>query len=130
MLEMLHNAVFKKQLLFKTVLMDFWYASMKVMKAIEHLSKIYYVPLKRNRLANDTDGVKPHQQVRDLSWTQTETQQGKRVHINKFPNGHQVKLFRIASSNGHTEYIATNDFYLNQMRSGCDSPRMSSALED
>ena len=89
--------------------MDSWYASMKVMKAIEHLSKIYYVPLKRNRLVNDTDGVKPHQQVRDLSWTQTETQQGKRVHINKFPKGHQVKLFRIASSNGHTEYIATND---------------------
>ena len=89
--------------------MDTWYASMKVMKAIEHLSKIYYVPLKRNRLVNDTDGVKPHQQVRGLSWTQTETRQGKRVHINKFPKGHQVKLFRIASSNEHTEYIATND---------------------
>lgn len=109
LLEMLRNAYFKKQLPFKTVLMDAWYASMKVMKAIERLSKIYYVPLKRNRLVNDTEGVQPHQQVRDLSWTQTETQQGKRVHINKFPKGHQVKLFRIASSNGHTEYIATND---------------------
>lgn len=31
------------------------------------------------------------------------------MHINKFPKGHQVKLFRIASSNGHTVYIATND---------------------
>ena len=109
LLEMLHNAYFKKQLPFRTVLMDAWYASMKVIKAIERLSKIYYVPLKRNRLVNDTDGVKPHQQVRDLSWTQTETRQGKRVHINKFPKGHQVKLFRIASSTGHTEYIATND---------------------
>ena len=106
---MLHNAVFKKHLLFRTVLMDAWYASMKVMKAIEKLSKIYYVPLKRNRLVNDTDGVEPHQQVRDLSWTQTEIRHGKRVHINKFPKGHQVKLFRIASSNGHTVYIATND---------------------
>ena len=109
LLEMLHTAYFKKHLPFRTVLMDSWYASMKVIKAIEQLSKIYYVPLKRNRLVNDTDGVKPHQQVRDLSWTHTETQQGKRVHINKFPKGHQVKLFRIASSNGHTVYIATND---------------------
>ena len=76
LLEMLHNAVFKKQLPFRTVLMDAWYASMKVIKAIEKLSKIYYVPLKRNRLVNDTDGVKPHQQVKDLSWTETETRRG------------------------------------------------------
>ncbi len=79
------------------------------MTSIEKLSKIYYVPLKRNRLVNDTDGVEQHQQVQDLCWTQAEIRQGKRVHINKFPNGHQVKLFRIASSNGHTVYIATND---------------------
>ena len=109
LLDMLQNAVFKKQLPFRTVLMDSWYASMQVMKAIEKLSKIYYVPLKRNRLVNDTDGVEPHQQVQKLSWTQTETQHGKHVHIKKFPKGHQVKLFRLVSSNGRTEYIATND---------------------
>jgi len=109
LLEMLQNAYLKKQLPFRTVLMDAWYASMKVMKAIEHLSKIYYVPMKRNRFVNDTDGAQPHQQVKDLSWTQTETRHGKRVHINKFPKAHQVQLFRIASSNGHTVYIATND---------------------
>ena len=89
--------------------MDAWYGSMKVMKAIERLSKIYYLPLKRNRLVNDTDGVQPHQQVRDLSWSQTEIRQGKRVHIKKFPKGHQVKLFRMVSSKGRTEYIVTND---------------------
>lgn len=91
---MLQNAYFKKQLPFRTVLMDSWYASMQVMKAIEKLSKIYYVPLKRNRLVNDTDGVEPHQQVQDLSWTQIESRQRKRVHIKKFPKGYQVKLFR------------------------------------
>lgn len=109
LLEMMHNAYFKKQLPFRIVLMDSWYASMKVMKAIERLSKIYYLPLKRNRLVNDTDGVEPHQQVQNLSWTDAEIRQGKRVHINKFPKGHQVKLFRIVSSNGGTVYIATND---------------------
>lgn len=49
LLDMLHNAYFKKHLQFRTVLMDAWYVSMKVMKAIERLSKFYYAPLKRNR---------------------------------------------------------------------------------
>lgn len=109
LLDMLQNAVFKKQLPFRTVLIDSWYASMKVMKAIERLSKIYYMPLKSNRLVNDTDGEQPHQQVRGLSWSQTEIRQGKRVHIKKFTKGHQVKLFQIESSKGRTEYIVTND---------------------
>ena len=34
---------------------------------------------------------------------------GSLIVVNKFPKGHQVKLFGIASSNGHTEYVATND---------------------
>ena len=108
LLDMLHNAVFKKQLPFRTVLMDSWYVSMKVMKAIEKLSKVYYAPLKRNRLVNDTDGVEPHQQVQNLSWSLPETTRGKRVH-SRFPKGHQVKLFRIVSDTGRTEYIVTND---------------------
>ncbi len=60
LLEMLHNADFKKQIPFRTVLIDSWYVCMKVMKAIEKLSKLDYAPLKRNRLVNDTDGVEPH----------------------------------------------------------------------
>ena len=109
LLDMLHAAYFKKQLPFRTVLMDSWYVSMKVMKAIEALSKVYYAPLKRNRLVNDTDGVEPHQQVQNLSWSLPETTRGKRVHIKRFPKGHQVKLFRIVSDTGRTEYIVTND---------------------
>ena len=109
LLDMLHDAYFKKQLSFRTVLMDAWYVSMKVMKAIATLSKVYYAPLKRNRLVNDTDGVEPHQQVQDLSWSPSETTQGKRVHIKRFPKGYQVKLFRIVSDTGRTEYIVTND---------------------
>ena len=53
--------------------------------------------------------VEPHQQVKDLSWSPSETTRGKRVHIKRFPKGHQVKLFRIVSDTGRTEYIVTND---------------------
>ena len=42
-------------------------------------------------------------------WTLAETTQGQLVHIKKFPKGHQVKVFRLASDSGRTEYIATND---------------------
>ena len=107
--EMLHNAYFVKNLPFQGVLVDSWYASLAVLKKIESLSKVYYAPLKRNRLVNDSDGGDPHKRIEDLTWTEAELQQGKRVHMRKFPRGHQVKLFRIASASGRTEYIVTND---------------------
>ena len=107
--EMLRNAYFVKCLPFRTVLIDAWYASMPVMKAIQAISKIYYAPLKRNRLVNDSEGVGAHKRVEALTWTEAELQHGKLLHIKKFPKDHQVKLFRIASASGRTEYIATND---------------------
>ena len=107
--DMLSNAHFVKCLPFRTVLIDAWYASMRVMKAIQSLCKIYYAPLKSNRLVNDSDGVDAHKRVDALTWTEAQRRHGKRVHIKKFPRGHQVKLFRIASASGRTEYIVTND---------------------
>ena len=107
--DMLGNAYFVKHLPFRTVLIDSWYASMRVMKAIDAISKIYYAPLKCNRLVNDSDGVEDHKRVDALTWTAGELRHGKRAHIKKFPKNHQVKLFRIVSTSGRTEYIATND---------------------
>ena len=107
--DMLQNAYFVKCLAFRTVLIDSWYASMDVMKAIQALSKIYYAPLKRNRLVNDSNGVDPHKRIDALTWTAAEMRHGKLVHIKKFPKGYQVKLFRIVSDSGRTEYIVTND---------------------
>jgi len=37
--------------------MDSWYAAQKLMALIEQLGKIYYCPLKRNRLVDDSGGV-------------------------------------------------------------------------
>lgn len=108
LLDMLKNAHFVKRLPFQTVLIDAWYASMEVMKAIEGISKNYYIPLKRNRLVS-TSVDTPYQRVEALTWTPTQATEGQRVHIKKFPKGHQVKVFRLASGSGRTEYIATND---------------------
>ena len=108
LLDMLSNAYFVKCLAFRTVLIDSWYASMDVMKAIEALSKVYYAPLKRNRLVS-TSVASDYQRVEALTWTHAEAIEGKLVHIKKFPKGHEVKLFRLVSGSGRTEYIATND---------------------
>ena len=108
LLDMLRNAHFVKRLPFRRVLIDAWYASMTVMKAIEALSKVYYAPVKRNRLVS-TSVETPYKRVQELAWTDAQASQGCLVHIKKFPKGHQVKVFRIASDSGRTEYIATND---------------------
>lgn len=89
------------------MLIDAWYAAMAVMKAIAAISKVYYAPLKRNRLVSISVDT-PYQRVEASSWTQTEVVEGQVVHIKKFPKGHQVKVFRIVSASGRTAYIATN----------------------
>lgn len=51
--DMLH-LVYHKLLPFDTVLMDTWYAVHSLMLYIDSLHKIYYCPLKNNRLVDDT----------------------------------------------------------------------------
>jgi hypothetical protein len=65
--EMLLDVVNKKQLPFARVLMDSWYASQKVMLLIDDLGKIYYCPLKKNRLVDDTGGVEKYKQIQTLN---------------------------------------------------------------
>ncbi len=108
--ELLDNALYDKGLPLRGVLMDSWYAERKLMLHIEHLKKVYYCPLKDNRHVDDSGGVRGYQRVDSLSWTESEVQQGKTLHIKDFPKGHPVNLFRLVLSTKRTDYIATNDF--------------------
>lgn len=109
MQEMLRNCVHQKQLLFRAVLMDSWYATKEIMLAIEAYQKIYYCPLKDNRQVDDSGGSQPYQRVDTLEWTEAEKQHGKIVKIKGFPGKHKVKLFRVVLSTKRTDYIVTND---------------------
>jgi hypothetical protein len=109
MLEMLDTVLYSKELPFKTVLMDSWYASMEIIKHIESLGKLYYCPLKNNRHVDDTDGKETHKRVDKLQWSETQQEQGKLIHLKKMPKGHRVKLFRLASSTERKDYVITND---------------------
>jgi hypothetical protein len=46
---MILNTINNKKIPFKTVLMDSWYATQRLMRLIDNLGKIYYCPLKSNR---------------------------------------------------------------------------------
>jgi hypothetical protein len=107
--EMLDNALHDKQLPFRGVLMDTWYADRKLMLHIERLGKVYYCPLKDNRRVDETDGQQPYQRVDELIWSDDEQVHGKLIHIKAFPKGHRVKLFRLVLSTERTDHIATND---------------------
>jgi hypothetical protein len=107
--EMLDNAIAHKKLPFRTVLMDSWYATKKLMLHIDKAGKIFYCPLKSNRKVDDSGGTKPYQAVSELSWTSQEMDQGKLIKINEFPGDYKVKLFRVVVNSDRTDWVVTND---------------------
>jgi hypothetical protein len=108
LLDMWRTIIHVEKIPFRTVLMDSWYASMKVMKTIEQAGKIYYCPLKSNRQIT-LDAEATYSRVDALTWTDEALQAGKLVHLKKFPKGHFLKLFRLVVSSHRTDYVVTND---------------------
>ena len=107
--DMLTRAVADKQLPFATVLMDTWYATKDLMLFIEVLGKLYYCPLRDNRMVDDSAGEHAYQRVDALQWSPHELHQGKTVKIRGFPKHHKVKLFRVVVSAHRTDWVVTND---------------------
>jgi len=110
MKDMLKNVHHNKGLSYAYVLMDSWYATKDMMLFIhEDLQKIFYCPVKSNRLVSDRLDEKPRHAVRDLNWTKGDLEQGKSVEIKGFPRGSLWQLFRIDVSPGRMEFVVTND---------------------
>lgn len=107
--EMLTNLHYDKQLPFRAVLMDSWYATKALMLFIESLQRYYYCPLKDNRQVDDSGGTHPYQRVDALNWTEHELQHGKQIKLKGFPKDHKVQCFRVAVSTHRTDWIVTND---------------------
>src|SRR5947209_8171310 len=108
--EMFDLVIHHKQLEFRCVLMDTWYASRQFMLHIEREGKIYYGPVQANRQVDEGDGTPvTYQRVDALEWSQEEKLSGKNVHVKDFPKGHRLQLFRLVVSTDRTDYIVTND---------------------
>jgi hypothetical protein len=106
--DMFDEAIAGKNLPFRTVLMDSWYATKDLMTHIDQSGKVFYCPLKSNRKVDDSQGESPYKAVSELEWFGDEMRRGKLVKIHGFPRDYKVKLFRVAATN-RTEYVATND---------------------
>ena len=108
--DMLTNLVHHKKLPFKTILMDTWYSSQELMKYIDvDIKKIYYCPLKENRLVDDSGGKEKYKKVNELNWSEIELAKGKMIKIKNFPADKKVKLFRVTATDSRTDFVCTND---------------------
>ena len=107
--DMMNNLVYHKKITFKTVLMDSWYATKRIILLVEKLERIYYCPVKKNRLVDESGGVNDYENIENLQWSKEELKKGKIVKINKFPKAHKVKLFRVPISTNRTDFVITND---------------------
>jgi SRSO17 transposase len=114
--DILRNVIFQKQLSFKRVLMDSWYATQRIMALIDNWEKIYYCPLKRNRLVDETGGKEKYQRIEQLEWNKSARLQGKSIKIKGFPTAKKVMLFRVTISTNRTEYIATNEVNISNIK--------------
>ena len=103
-------ALHSKQLSFRCVLMDTWYAARPLMLHIERSGKLYYCPLPDNRQIDEGDGSAiNYRRVDALSWDEREKAHGRNVHVKDFPKGHRLQLFRLVVSKDRTDYVVTND---------------------
>ena len=81
----------------------------KLMAMIDGLGKIYYCPLKKNSLVDDTGGVEKYKKIEQVQWTEKDVKSGKPIDLKNFSAAKKVKLFRVTVSTNRTEYVATND---------------------
>lgn len=99
----------QRTLPFTTVLMDAWYATKELMLQIARMGKLFYCPLKSNRLVDETGGEEAYRGIETLEWSDEEKAQGKLVKVRGFPGDFKVKLFRVEVSTHRTEWVVTND---------------------
>ena len=105
--EMMLNAI-ERGVIFRTVLMDTWYAINKIMCWIDGLGYKFVCPIRSNRLVLDqwSESHKfKYRSVKDLPWEdkdQLDPGKLKECHL-------KLHLFRLTDHPNRTDYVVTND---------------------
>jgi len=89
--------------------MDTWYATSTLMLFINDHNKIFYCPMRKNRLAKLKGSDETYQPLRSFEWSEDELRHGKLIRLKGMPEHLQMKLFSVAISSNRTDLIATND---------------------
>lgn len=100
----------ERNVMFKTVLMDTWYAITSLMQWINSLGYKFVCPVRSNRLILDkwTDPDNPeYRSVKDLPWDNDKLKQGSDAQLKACSL--KLKLFRLMVHSNRTDYIVTND---------------------
>lgn len=126
--DMLKSAI-RRQVQFTTVLMDTWYATKKLMLQIHSLGKIFYCPIKSNRLVDASKGLLPYKPVSALAWSLDNLESGIVVKLRGFPGSFRLKLFRVVVSTDRTEYVVTNDLSQNSTDDAQEESRRRWTIE-
>lgn len=109
--DMLLQAI-KRGVIFRTVLMDTWYAITSLMCKIDALGYKFVCPIRSNRQILDlwTDPEKPkYRSVKELPWkNEQELELGKTIKLRGCSI--KMKLFRLSVHPDRTDYVVTNDF--------------------
>ncbi len=71
--------------------------------------RVFYCPLKKNRLVDDSGGGRAYTAIEHLLWTGDELEYGKTVKVKKFAKAPYLRLFRVTVSTNRTDFIVTND---------------------
>lgn len=103
------DSIERREISFRTVLMDSWYATTALMSRLIRAEKFFYCPIKKNRQVDETGGAEPYRAVETLVWSFQEEQVGKTVKLRGFAGATYLKLFRVVVTTDRTEYIVTND---------------------
>lgn len=107
--DMLNQVFYHKQIPFKTVLIDSWYASNSFMLFVSDLGKLFYCPVKRNRLARQPNSREHYQRLTELKWSEEELKTGKFIRLKGMPSGFAMKMYRVPISTNRTDYVVSND---------------------
>lgn len=93
---------------FSTVLFQKWCATEKNIQFVAEIEKIFWCPIRSNRLVSEDGYRKNYVAVKNLKFSAAECLYGKLISLKKFPKDHQVKLFRITNKNDAFDYLITN----------------------
>lgn len=108
--DMLLKAI-ERGVVFRTVLMDTWYAITSLMCWIDSLGYKFVCPIRKNRLVLDrwSDPDHPsYRAVSELPWEDEQSAiEGKSVKLKACRL--QLKLFRLTTHPGRTDYVVSND---------------------
>ena len=89
--------------------MDTWYATSKLMLFINEHKKLFYCPMRKNRLAKPVDLEEKYCPLRNFEWEDTQLQSGMIIRLKGMPEHLPTKLFSVAISSNRTDFIITND---------------------